>query len=136
MMKKPKALFIGRFQPFHNGHKWLVEQKLNLGIPCLIAVRDIEPDYNNPYTTGETVLMIKLAFQDRDVEVIIIPDIESVNYGRGVGYEINEFKPPKDIGNISATEIRRQIVSGEKDWKEKVCLQIQYYLIRKYKGKI
>ena len=43
------------------------------------------------------------------VKVIPIPDIESVNYGRGVGYEINEFEPPKDIGEISATEIRKKL---------------------------
>ena len=43
------------------------------------------------------------------VKVIPIPDIESVNYGRGVGYEINEFEPPKDIGYISATEIRKNL---------------------------
>ena len=43
------------------------------------------------------------------VKVIPIPDIESVNYGRGVGYEINEFVPPKDIGKISATEIRKNL---------------------------
>ena len=43
------------------------------------------------------------------VKIIPIPDIESVNYGRGVGYEINEFEPPKDIGKISATEIRKKM---------------------------
>ena len=37
----------------------------------------------------------------------LFPDIESVNCGRGVGYEINEFVPPKHIGTISATEIRK-----------------------------
>ena len=37
---------------------------------------------------------------------MIIPDIESVNYGRGVGYEIIEHVPPKEIGEISATKIR------------------------------
>ena len=39
------------------------------------------------------------------VKVIIIPDIESVNYGRGVGYDIIEHVPPKEIGDISATSI-------------------------------
>ena len=43
------------------------------------------------------------------VKVISIPDIESVNYGRGVGYEINEFVPPKNIGDISATELRKNL---------------------------
>ena len=38
------------------------------------------------------------------VKVIIIPDIESVNYGRGVGYKIIEHQPPKDIGQISANQ--------------------------------
>ena len=40
------------------------------------------------------------------VKVIIIPDIESVNYGRGVGYEIIEHQPPEQIKRISTTEIR------------------------------
>ena len=40
------------------------------------------------------------------IKVMIIPDIESVNYGRGVGYEIIEHVPPKEIGEISATKIR------------------------------
>ena len=42
-------------------------------------------------------------------KIISIPDIESVNYGRGVGYEINELTPPEEIGNISATEIRKKL---------------------------
>jgi hypothetical protein len=43
------------------------------------------------------------------VKVIAIPDISSVNYGRGVGYKINEFVPPTDVGSISATEIRKSL---------------------------
>jgi hypothetical protein len=41
--------------------------------------------------------------------VIIIPDIESINYGRGVGYDIIEYVPPQDIHDISATKIREQL---------------------------
>jgi hypothetical protein len=43
-----------------------------------------------------------------DIEVIVIPPIESVNYGRGVGYDIIEHEPPKEIGEISATKIRSE----------------------------
>ena len=43
------------------------------------------------------------------VKVIIIPDIESVNYGRGVGYDIIEHVPPQEVGEISATEIRKKL---------------------------
>ena len=41
--------------------------------------------------------------------MIIIPDIESVNYGRGVGYDIIEHVPPSEIGEISATKIREKL---------------------------
>ena len=39
----------------------------------------------------------KLLIQDELVKVIIITDIESINYGRGVGYDIIEYIPPKEI---------------------------------------
>ena len=60
-----------------------------------------------------------------DVEVMIIPDIESVNYGRGVGYEINEFTPPDGIAFISATKIRESIKIGDDQWKQMVDESIQ-----------
>ena len=43
------------------------------------------------------------------VKVLIISDIESVNYGRGVGYEIIEHEPPDQIKRISATNIRSEM---------------------------
>ena len=60
-----------------------------------------------------------------DVQVIIIPDMESVNFGRGVGYEINEFTPPENIGWISATGIRNSIKEGNNDWRTLVDESIQ-----------
>ena len=47
--------------------------------------------------------------QEGRVKIVIIPDIESVNYGRGVGYEVIEHAPPEDIKEISATKIRKQL---------------------------
>ena len=113
-------MFIGRWQPFHNGHKWLIGQKLDQGVPILIAVRDVPPDEKNPFTTPQTVEMIRKVYEGQDVMVISISDVESVNYGRGVGYEINEHIPPKDIGFISATIIRNFILSDDDSWKKNV----------------
>jgi cytidyltransferase-like protein len=124
---KKYAIFIGRFQPYHYGHVELIEQKLKDGFPVLIMVRDIEPDEKNPFTTEQTVSMIKKYHESKndDVKVIVIPDIESVNFGRGVGYEINEYIPPKDVSVISATEIRNCIKNNDDHWKKLVSNTIQ-----------
>jgi len=69
----------------------------------------MEPDKNNPWNSHQVKQMIEHAYKNNDsVKVMIIPDIESINYGRGVGYEIIEHKPPEDIKKISATEIRKK----------------------------
>ena len=124
---KKYAIFIGRYQPYHYGHINLIQQKLDEGIPALIMVRDIEPDEKNPFETSQTVHMIQKYHKAKgdDVKVMIIPDIESVNYGRGVGYEINEFTPTEEIGFISATKIRESIKNGDNTWKEMVDQSIQ-----------
>ena len=118
---KPAALFIGRFQPPHNSHKWLFEQKLNTETTILIAIRDIEPDEKNPLSAKQVKMLWEKIYSDNEnVSVIIIPDIESVNWGRGVGYQTNEHVPPVDIYNVSATQIRNSILSGSDDWKTMV----------------
>ena len=124
---KKYAIFVGRFQPYHQGHISLIMQKINEDIPALIMVRDIDPDAKNPFTTEQTVEMIEKyhAAKGHDVKVIIIPDMESVNFGRGVGYEINEFTPPENIGWISATGIRDSIKEGNNDWRNLVDESIQ-----------
>ena len=122
------AVFIGRYQPYHRGHIELIEQKLNEGRPVLIMVRDIPPDDKNPFTTEQTVRMISkyhAAKGHRNWKVMSIPDIESVNWGRGVGYEMNEFEPPANIGWISATGIRNSIKDKDDDWRDLVDESIQ-----------
>lgn len=126
---KAKALFIGRFQPPHLGHSWLFEQKLKEGIPVLIAIRDIAPDEKNPLDPKQVKLLWEKIYEGQDVEVIIIPDIESVNWGRGVGYQTLEHVPPADICNVSATQIRNFIKSGSDEWKTMVNEKIHEDII-------
>jgi cytidyltransferase-like protein len=110
---KQYSMFVGRFQPFHAGHRWIVDEILDEGKNVLICIRDIEPDDKNPYTsqevenriTGELIDLI----QEGRVKVMIIPDIESINFGRGVGYDIIEHIPPQEVSDISATKIREQL---------------------------
>ena len=107
------SMFIGRWQPWHDGHRWLIEQRLNKGKNVLICVREVSMDDKNPYDPAKVKQNIENQLSDliklNHVKVIVIPDIESVNYGRGVGYDIIEHVPPKKIGKISATEIRKKM---------------------------
>jgi cytidyltransferase-like protein len=110
---KQYSMFVGRFQPFHGGHRWIVEEILNEGKNVLICIRDIKPDEKNPFTAAEVEMNIKkelwqLVGNER-VKVMVIPDIESVNFGRGVGYDIIEHIPPTEVSEISATKIREQM---------------------------
>ena len=110
---KQYSMFIGRWQPWHGGHRWLIDQRLNEGKNVLICIRDIEPDEKNPFTAQEVERMIRnelwTLLSNERVKIIIIPDIESVNFGRGVGYDIIEHIPPQEVGEISATKIREQM---------------------------
>jgi len=126
-VSKKRAIFIGRFQPYHYGHISLVKRKLNEGIPALILVRDIEPDAKNPFTTEQTVSMIEKYHKanNEDVVVQVIPDIESVNFGRGVGYEVNNYIPKGEIEFVSATSIRESIKNGDTTWHAMVHESIQ-----------
>ena len=107
------SLFIGRWQPWHDGHKWLIDQRLKEGKKVCVAVRDVEPSEDQPWTADEIIQNVKeqLYFEvtEDKVKIIKIPDIESVNYGRGVGYDIIEHVPPQQVEEISATKIRAKM---------------------------
>ena len=110
---KQYSMFIGRWQPWHAGHRWLIDQRLNENKNVLICIRDIEPDEKNPWYSIEIMSNLHKELADLidegRVRVMIIPDIESVNFGRGVGYDIIEHEPPTDVKEISATKIREQM---------------------------
>ena len=107
------SMFIGRWQPWHAGHRWLIDQRLNENKNVLICIRDMKTDTNNPYTPREVKINVEKELKDlvenKKVKVIIIPDLESVNYGRGVGYDVIEHVPPQKVGKISATKIREKL---------------------------
>ena len=112
--EKKYSMFIGRWQPLHKGHLWLINERIKEGKNVWLAIRDVKPDEKNPWTAQEIEKMIyegelKELILDGKIIVSIIPDIESVNYGRGVGYDVIEHVPPKEIGDISATSIRNKM---------------------------
>ena len=111
--KNQYAMFIGRWQPLHLGHQALFQEALDKGKNLLICIRDGEVNEKNPFTPEEVKKNIEdvyaLLVNSGIMKVMVIPDIESVNFGRGVGYDIIEHIPPTEIGDVSATKIREQL---------------------------
>ena len=101
------AMFVGRWQPLHTGHQELFKRAMDEGKNVLICIRDIQPDEKNPFTAQQVLENITKFYQNEPrVKVMVIPDICSIEFGRGVGYDIIEHIPPTVIGEISATKIR------------------------------
>jgi len=107
------SLFIGRWQPLHTGHKELFRQVINEGGKVCVAIREVEVNEKNPFSVNDIMLNIANEMQEEvsagKLRVISIPDICSVEFGRGVGYDIVEHVPPQEISDISATKIREQM---------------------------
>ena len=116
---KKYAMFIGRWQTWHKGHEWLINQQLTKGKNCWVAIRDVQQDENNPKTAHQVLVDLskeKFFIDNSDkILISIIPDIESVNYGRGVGYEVIYHQPPTDIESISGTGIRNKYIDSNGD---------------------
>ena len=105
--KKPTAQMLGRFQPFHEGHFELFKKILERTGQVIIMVRDCDGE-NNPYNFGAVKRKIirRLKEYRGMFEVVRVPNITHICYGRGVGYEIEEIKLSAQIESISATKIR------------------------------
>ena len=107
------AMFLGRWQPLHDGHKELFSQALNAGRNLCILIRDTPVSEKNPFTSEQVKQNIEEYYSEGvkngNVVVMVVPNITSINFGRGVGYDIIEHIPPTEIADISATKIREQM---------------------------
>lgn len=116
---KKYALFIGRWQTWHKGHEWLVEQQLNKGKNCWIAIRDVELDEDNTKSAQQVLkeLQNEPFFTNNwdKIMISIVPDIESINYGTSVGYDVIYHKPPKEIEQIDGNSIRKKYIDSNGD---------------------
>lgn len=108
MEQMKSSLFVGRWQPFHKGHKALIEMVLKTGKPVVIAIRDTEISHSNPYSTQErwTIIQKSLRKYGELVKCIVIPDIDEICYGRDVGYEIRRIDLDRKTESISGTKTR------------------------------
>ena len=110
--KAPTALFIGRYQPFHDGHRRLIEEGMKRVGQVCIAVRDTQgTDEKNPFDFQTVKARIEAAlWQHRGRFVVVsVPNITHVFYGRDVGYVVERLVLDEVTEQISATKVRREL---------------------------
>jgi hypothetical protein len=110
--KKPTALFVGRYQPFHEGHKALIVEGLQRVGQVCIAVRDTAgTDANNPFEFEYVRARIEHALREFEgrFTVLAIPNITHIFYGRDVGYIVERIELDTAYHQVSATDIRRRL---------------------------
>jgi ATP sulfurylase len=126
--KKPTVQMLGRWQPWHQGHQELFKRCVAKTGQVVIQVRDVQGSSggigqeDNPFD-WETVCknieegLSKDGFKKGvDYEIMLVPNIVNISYGRGVGYVFEEEVFEDSITNISATKIREKLrQDGELD---------------------
>ncbi len=107
--KKPTAQMLGRWQPFHDGHYVLFEEIIKKTGQVCIQVRDVQGVDDNPFDFEFVKSKIKERLEPKyknRFQVVLVPNITNICYGRGVGYKIEEIVLSEEVQKISATKIR------------------------------
>jgi len=131
--KKPTAQMLGRWQPWHDGHTELFKRALAETGQVCIMIRDVGGIIGEDAGAGRTVTQDDNPFSYRVVrkniedgltkhgftcgveyEIVSVPNIVDISYGRGVGYTFTEHDLGKEVHDISATKIRKEMrLKGE-----------------------
>ena len=111
--QKETVQMLGRWQPFHAGHRALFERLIAKTGQVVIQIRDCQGwQGSNPFAINQVTGFIK---RDLDpvyqgqYEIQVVPNIVHVGWGRGVGYTSGEEKFDQVVTDISATDIRRAL---------------------------
>ena len=103
--RKPTVQMLGRFQPWHKGHRELFKRAHAKTGQVVIMVRDTgENFFDQPNLI--TDLKNHGYEYDKDYIIMHVPNIVNITYGRDVGYDIEQEHLGEEIESISATEIR------------------------------
>jgi nicotinamide-nucleotide adenylyltransferase len=77
-----RALYVGRFQPFHLGHLSAIKEILGEVEELVIVIGSAQYSHNssNPFTAGERLVMVRRALKEAGVDysrlwVVPVPDV-------------------------------------------------------------
>lgn len=111
--RKETVQMLGRWQPWHDGHRALFERLLAKTGQVVIQVRDVQGwQDSNPFNFFDVVRFIK---RDLDplyqgqYDIMLVPNIVHIGWGRGVGYTSGEETFDETVTDISATKIRKDL---------------------------
>ena len=119
--KKPTVQMLGRWQPWHDGHQALFKRCVAKTGQVIIQVRDVQGasgghgqddnpfDWNAVCSNIEEGLLKDGYKRNIEYEIMLVPNITNISYGRGVGYVFEEEIFDSSITEISATKIRKQL---------------------------
>ena len=119
--KKPTVQMLGRWQPWHKGHQELFNRCIKKTGQVIIQVRDVEgasggqDQDDNPFCWEDVCKNIEDNLLKDDYkrgveyEIMLVPNITNITYGRGVGYVFEEEVFDEEISSISATKIRSEL---------------------------
>ncbi len=119
--KKPTVQMLGRWQPWHDGHQALFKRCIKKTGQVIIQVRDVhgvseeKQRADNPFDWNAVCKNIEEGLakdgfkRSVDYEIMLVPNVVNITYGRGVGYTLEEEAFDKDTHAISATRIRKQL---------------------------
>jgi hypothetical protein len=104
---------LGRWQPWHAGHRALFERAVAKTGQVVIQIRDCQGwQGSNPFAIDQVKHYIR---RDLDpiyqgqYEIQVVPNIVNITYGRDVGYKIEQESFDESVTDISATKIRRSM---------------------------
>ena len=119
--KKPTVQMLGRWQPWHDGHQALFKRCVSKTGQVIIQVRDVagasggDGQDDNPFNWDDVCKNIETGLK-RDnflrgvhYEIMLVPNIINISYGRGVGYAFEEETFDDETRSISATKIRKEL---------------------------
>ena len=119
--KKPTGQMLGRWQPWHDGHQALFKRCVAKTGQVAIQVRDVQGasggdgQDDNPFDWDEVCKNIEAGLskdgfkRGQEYEIMLVPNIVNITYGRGVGYSFEEEVFDSSVTDISATKIRQKL---------------------------
>jgi nicotinamide mononucleotide adenylyltransferase len=99
---------LGRYQPWHEGHRALYEEAKTRGNQVVIGVRGTGGTSSKDPLEFEAVKQYILE-DVPDAFVAMMPNITHIVYGRDVGYKIEKVELGQEIEAISATQKRAEM---------------------------